>query len=99
MPPTLHRFHESAVDEAVAAQRWYAERNPAAGRAFTVELLLAVDRVLEAPERWPKMTPKVRRYVFPRFPFSLVYRVRDNAVEILAVAHHKRKPGYWKSRT
>jgi hypothetical protein len=34
----------------------------------------------------------------PRFPFSLVYRVLESEVEVLAVAHGKRRPGYWRSR-
>lgn len=40
----------------------------------------------------------MRRYVFPRFPFSLVYRLRDHEVEVVAVAHGKRRPGYWQPR-
>ncbi|HEY5870936.1 MAG TPA: type II toxin-antitoxin system RelE/ParE family toxin [Candidatus Tectomicrobia bacterium] len=39
-----------------------------------------------------------RRYLFPHFPFSLVYRVRDEEIEIVAVAHHRKQPGYWRSR-
>jgi hypothetical protein len=34
----------------------------------------------------------------PHFPFSLVYRVRHAEIEIVAVAHHRRRPGYWRSR-
>jgi hypothetical protein len=41
---------------------------------------------------------RVRQYVFPRFPFSLVYRMRGDDVEVLAVAHGRRRPGYWRSR-
>jgi hypothetical protein len=41
---------------------------------------------------------RVRRYVFPRFPFSLLYRVLEGNVEIIAVAHGKRRPGYWRTR-
>jgi len=39
-----------------------------------------------------------RRYVFPRFPFSLIYPRRNDEVEVIAVAHGKRRPGYWRSR-
>lgn len=39
-----------------------------------------------------------RRYLLPNFPFSFVYRVHNEEIEIVAVAHHWRYPGYWRSR-
>jgi len=39
-----------------------------------------------------------RRTVFARFFFSLVHRVRDDTIEVVAVAHQRRHPGYWKRR-
>ena len=77
---------------------WYADRNARAAAGFLSELEHAMDRVREAPERWPRVAGQARRYVFPRFPFSLVYRVTPNMIEVIAVAHHRRKPGYWESR-
>ena len=78
--------------------QWYAERSPVAARAFAVEVNACVERVGEAPERWPRYVHGTRRYLFPHFPFSLVYRVRDEEIEIVAVAHHRKRPGYWRSR-
>jgi len=53
---------------------------------------------VEAPERWPKHRHGCRRYVFPNpYPYSLIYRTAER-VEIVAVAHQKRRPGYWKHR-
>ena len=93
------RFHPAAAEEAEAASRWYAERSSAAGRGFLEELRHAVEAVAEAPERWPRYGVRARRYIFPRFPFSLVYRLRRAGdVEIIAVAHGKRRPGYWQQR-
>lgn len=46
----------------------------------------AVGQVVEAPERWPESEPGTRRYVFPRFPFRLVYRVVGETIQIIAVA-------------
>jgi hypothetical protein len=36
--------------------------------------------------------------VLNTFPFSIVYLDDPDAVKIVAVAHHKRRPGYWKGR-
>jgi plasmid stabilization system protein ParE len=98
MPLIKVSFHPEAVEEVETARRWYAERSPLAARAFLAELNLAVERVRETPERWPRYTKGVRRYVLPRFPFTMIYRKKGEVVEVVAVAHHRRKPGYWKSR-
>lgn len=98
MPRVAVRFHAAAAEEGYAAFAWYAERSLAAAEGFREELRHAVDAISDAPERWPRYGANARRYVFPRFPFSLVYVVRNGGVEILAVAHGKRRPGYWKTR-
>lgn len=92
------RFHPHAEDEVNRAYAWYDERNPAAARAFLDDLDHAVSRVQEAPERWPYYQGSARRYIFQRFPFSLIYRVINDAIEVIAVAHHSRRPGYWSRR-
>ncbi|MDC6167536.1 type II toxin-antitoxin system RelE/ParE family toxin [Paucibacter sp. XJ19-41] len=45
-------------------------------------------------------TSKGRR-LFPigRYPFSILYRAEEGVVRISAIAHHSRRPGYWKART
>jgi toxin ParE1/3/4 len=92
------RLHPLAADEAKAAHTWYAERNPRTAAMFLDELDLAVARVAESPERWPHVRGRIRRYIFPKFPFSLVYRFTPTSIEVVAIAHHRRKPAYWKVR-
>jgi plasmid stabilization system protein ParE len=98
MPRAVVRFHPAAAEEAQAAFEWYHERSVEAAAAFRDDLAHAVEMVAEAPQRWPRLRGMVRRYLFPRFPFTIVYRLRAETVEIVAVAHEKRKPGYWKAR-
>lgn len=98
MAPRKIEFHPAALEEAEAARDWYAQRSPAVAGAFIRELLHAIEQVAAAPERWPHFTPDTRRYLFPRFPFSLIYRVAPGKILIVAVAHTKRQPGYWKNR-
>jgi|SRR3990172_6613667 len=92
------RFHPAAAQEAESTYDWYAARASTAAHAFREELRHAVDAVAHNPLTWPRHGRRARRYVFPRFPFSLVYRVRGDEVEVLAVAHGRRRPGYWRSR-
>jgi len=57
-----------------------------------------VEMVLKAPQRWPRYISGTRRYVFPVFPFSIVYFVDNDTVHVVAIAHGSRKPGYWRTR-
>src|SRR5882724_4997745 len=98
MAPAAVRFHPAAAQEAESTYDWYAARNPAAARGFREELRQAVDAVAANPQTWPRYGSRARRYVFPRYPFSLVYLLRRDDVEVVAVAHGRRRPGYWRSR-
>jgi len=91
-------FHPEASEEALEAQGWYAVRSELAAEAFGHEMDLVVRRVAEAPERYPRHLHGTRRLVFPRFPFDLVYLESVDLVRIVAVAHHRRRPGYWRQR-
>jgi len=98
LPIASITFHPEAAAELKAAFLWYHERNPAVAESFRKEAIQAVNLVSESPMRWQEITLAQRKYVFPRFPFSLIYRTTENDLEIIAVAHQKRKPGYWKKR-
>jgi hypothetical protein len=70
-PSRSVEFHPEAIEEARAAREWYAEQNPALGRAFLNELDLAIERIAEAPNRWPQYRGDSRRYLMKRFPFAI----------------------------
>ena len=91
-------IHPEALSEAQAANRWYRERSASAADAYLAELDQAVEAIAENPELWPRYVHGTRRYLFHRFPFYLVYRKTAGKIEIIAVAHGRRKPGYWKNR-
>jgi plasmid stabilization system protein ParE len=98
MAPVPIRFHPAAAQEAVSAYDWYAARDSTVAVAFRDELQHAVEAGARNPHTWPRHAQRTRRYVFPRFPFSLIYRVRGDEAEVIAVAHAKRRPGCWRSR-
>ena len=91
-------YLEEALQEAEAAARWYAERSVTAAAAFGSEIDAAESAIVRLPEAWPPFDHGTRRYLLQRFPFSVVYRVEARRVLIVAVAHARRRPGYWKSR-
>ena len=91
-------FHPEAVAEAEAALAWYRERTLRAAEAFVSDLEKAIEAVSEAPHRWPLFDQGCRRYPLLRFPYFLIYREKPRSIEVLAVAHGRRRPGYWRSR-
>ena len=92
-------FHPDAVEEAAAARLWYEELSPKAVSAFEAELDRSVASLRESPLRWPPDAQGVRRQLMKRFPFALVYRLKLDEVQVVAVAHLHRRPGYWRERT
>ena len=70
------------------------------GSSWTRCTLPLVD---ERPRSFPRLqdvdaTLEIRRALLARFPYALVFLVREDEVRVLAVAHAKRRPGYWLSR-
>ena len=91
------RFHPEARQDFREAIRWYRSRSPSVAAEFRETVSDVIRRVVKAPQRWPKYLHGTRRFVLHRFPFSIIY-LDDDVLSIVAVAHSKRKPGYWKAR-
>ena len=80
------------------AYDWYFERNLAAAASFLGEIEAALATISDNPLMWPSYIEGTRRCVLRRFPFSIVYRVKDSSILIVAFAHGRRRPGYWRNR-
>ncbi|HVE87733.1 MAG TPA: type II toxin-antitoxin system RelE/ParE family toxin [Myxococcales bacterium] len=91
-------LHPEAIAEARAARQWYEADSPPSAEAFMSEMDRGIELIAESPERWPAYHLGTRRWLFRRFPFSLVYRVKEEVVIVVAVAHAKRQPAYWRKR-
>jgi plasmid stabilization system protein ParE len=98
VPARVVRLFPEAEAEVVANERWYGQRSPAAAEAFLAEVDDAIARIGEAPETWPRYRRDTRRFILRRFPFSVVYRIEDDGVYVVAVAHAKQRPEYWRRR-
>ena len=92
------RLLPDAIAEAKAAYEWYAERNPFAANAFISELDHAISQIQTGPERWTMHLRGTRKFLLRRFPYGVIYRITESAIQVIAVAHGRRRPGYWKSR-
>jgi toxin ParE1/3/4 len=92
------KFHEQAEEEAIAAFDWYLDRSEAAASKFLTELDHAIEHISFSPSRWPEYVPGTRRFLLRRFPFAVIYREIPSHIQIVAVAHTRRLPYYWKRR-
>jgi plasmid stabilization system protein ParE len=94
------RVLPEAEEELAEAAVWYEAKRTGLG----VELIAVVDRafeeILEAPLAcavWRDDRP-YRRKILARFPYVIFFQIHGDVVEIMAVAHAKRRPGYWANR-
>lgn len=97
------RFEDEAEAEYRAAGRWYEERRTGLGLEFLDAVDATIDQIVGLPHaggpvrRLPSDLP-VRRAPVKRFPYHVVYLEAETTIRILAVAHDRRRPGYWTSR-
>lgn len=87
-----------AEEEIEAAFRWYFARSPFAADAFRTEVISALDSLGEDPLAWPTDDDDLRYCLLRRFPYTIHYDVTGSSVTVLAVAHQRRRPGYWQRR-
>lgn len=91
-------FEPNAREEFLEQVARYGALSAILGAEFVSEVERAVHRVVSFPESGSPYLSGTRRMVLRRFPFSLVYTSRSRTVTVVAVAHHHRRPGYWRGR-
>ena len=87
-----------AEEEAREAFLWYLGRSPIAADAFRLELLEAIDGLAITAANWPCDEDGIRKYHLKHFPYTLMYELIGTEVTVLAVAHQRRRPAYWRDR-
>jgi len=92
-------FSEAARAEHLEHVAFYEEQRAGLGIRYLFAFEAAIERVCAHPERFPvEHIAGIRRIRVPGFPFNVLYRVVGDEVEVLALAHHSRRPGYWIAR-
>ena len=103
MPRPL-RIDAEAEEELAEAVTWYEQRQKGLGREFLIAIGEATERIRETPQQAgrvpgvPEHVP-VRRMLVRRFPYSVVFLELPAEIRVLAFAHAKRRPGYWRERS
>lgn len=97
------RYHAAAGEEVERAAEWYLNEKLALGLDFERELNRAIDLLRHEPipaVAYLSIAAKhgVRRLILKRFPYDLVFVEREQVIVVVALAHHARRPGYWRDR-
>lgn len=90
-------FLQTADDEFAKAIAYYNLQSEGLGFEFAVEVRRALARVLEYPNAWTLLSLRTRRCRLNRFPYALIYEVRNDLVLVVAVQNLYRHPDSWRS--
>lgn len=93
------RWHVEAKAEADAAAAFYNDKQPGLAQRFLGDLEDALHRIQRQPQAYRQVEGEIRKCRVRHFPYGVIYRVRSDFIEIIAVMHIRRSPGYWKQRT
>jgi plasmid stabilization system protein ParE len=91
------RIHPEAILELRGAANWYEDRRAGLGQEFVRAVDAAIEAIVDAPDQWPRFAG-ASRYVLGRFPYNVIFRSAAAQIDVLAIAHHRRRPGYWQRR-
>ncbi len=91
-------YHPEAKDEIREAADFYEQRRQGLGEEFLEELESLIGKIRLNPLRCGRVSGVFRCCRTRRFPYGIIYAVEDDEIFVAAVAHTKRKPGYWKKR-
>ena len=92
-------FHPKAEAEFIAAAQHYERQAPRLGFDFVSAVERAYQQLATFPESSQSFGSRLRRVLVPGFPYGLIYRAESDRVFIVAIAHLRRRPGYWRART
>lgn len=96
MKISSHLLAEVEINEAA---EYYSNSRPGLGKEFLDEIDRSVAEIRINPNQFPLVSAAARKKLVNRFPFTIYFRVTNNEIRIVAIAHQSREPFYWKDRT
>jgi plasmid stabilization system protein ParE len=91
-------LHPDAAEEARDATAYYEGLQPGLGDDFRTELQAAFTRIQQNPQLYAAESGSIRVCPLHRFPYSVYYEEFDDRLWVAAIAHQRRRPGYWSRR-
>jgi toxin ParE1/3/4 len=90
----------AAQAELDGAVDWYEERGEGLGMKFLLLVDQALQEIQSSPATFPRWEhdARFRQFVMQRFPYIVFYREQADRIDVIAIAHGAREPGYWLKR-
>lgn len=92
------RIRSEAGEEIHSAFEWYYQRSPEAAGEFLAEITTSLAQIVSHPQLYPPYTDTTRRRILTGFPYFMIFQEKEEMILIIAVAHAKRRFGYWRGR-
>jgi plasmid stabilization system protein ParE len=89
---------DDARRELLEARDYYDEQRLGYGERFVEAVETEFALLLQFPEIGKRLRKNVRRRNISRWPYGIVYVLDADELVIIAIAHHRRRPEYWRSR-
>lgn len=88
------------MDDFVNAGRFLASQNPKAAREFKSAVRKGLQTIQESPPRFQEIPDAPGCFAYPlrKWRYSIIFELHDGVLLVLAIAPHRRAPGYWKGR-
>lgn len=97
MKPQIE-YHPLAKSEIIDSGEWYDKQARGLGLEFLHDIQRAEQKLVENPLLYPFYEGETRRVLLDRFPFSVIYLFSEKTIQVIAIAHQRRKPQYWTKR-
>ena len=100
IPLRLDRRAEREIEQAT---EYYEAERSGLGALFHAALHATLDRIAAFPDSFATVMTtrggrRVRRGLVHPFSYMVVYVELPNSLRVVAVAHVKRRPAYWRRR-
>ena len=91
-------FHPLAAEELNKAIEYYEDMSPGLGLEFSEEVYSTIQRILQFPKAWSKISKNCRRCITQRFPYGIIYYNTGKKIIIIAIMQLNEKPKNWDNR-
>ena len=91
-------FHPDAKQDLRDAISYYNDCKTGLGQQFASQVQKSLHQIQDFPEAWSLISKRTRRVMTNRFPYGIIYSIKNDTIIVLAVMQLNRKPGYWKNR-